>query len=123
MPICPYISFSLVCLYVFVCLLICLYAICVSSLLICPYICLTHSFTSNYKVFVLINRLKAFVKFDFNLDFVIALAGFKLLLIHFTFAISLCLYAWQRHIISIIRRFSYMISNLIKHLYNNLKSV
>jgi hypothetical protein len=42
---------------------------------------------SNYSVFVLINRLRAFKGFDF----VIKLAGFDSLLIYLTSAISRCL--------------------------------
>jgi len=89
---------------------------------ICPYPRSTHSFTSNCNVFVSINRLRAFEGFDF-VDFVIAFAGFELPLIHFTSAISLRLYAWRRHIISIINRFSCVVPNLTKHSYNDFESV
>jgi hypothetical protein len=91
------------------------------TLIICPYPRFTHSSTSNYSIFVSISRLRAFEDFEF--DFVIAFARFDLPLIHFTFAISLRLYACRRHIISIIKRFFYVILNLTKHLYNNLKSI
>jgi hypothetical protein len=56
-------------------------------------------------------------------DFVIAFAGFDLPLIYFTFAISLRLYAWRRHIISIMRRFSCVVPNLTKHSYNDFEFV
>ena len=90
-------------------------------LIICLYPRFTHSSTFNYIIFVLMKVLKAFVRFDF--DFVIASARFNLPLIHLTFAISLHLYAWQRHIMLIINRFSCVVPNLIKHLYNNFEFV
>ena len=105
-------------LYVCVCLLH-LYAPLI--LTICPYPRFTYSFTSNCNVFVSISCLRAFEDLEF--DFVIAFVGFDLPLIYFTFAISLRLYAWRRHIISIIRRFSCVVPNLIKHSYNDLESV
>jgi hypothetical protein len=74
---------------------------------------------SNYIVFVLIKYLRAFISFNF----VIELAGFDFSLIYLTFVISRYLYAWQRHITLIIRRFSRVVPNLIRHLYNNFKSV
>jgi hypothetical protein len=86
-----------------------------------PYSRSTHSSTSNCNIFVSISRLRAFKDLEF--DFVIASAGFDSPLIHLTFAISLRLYAWQRHIISIMRRFSCVVPNLTKHSYNNLESV
>jgi hypothetical protein len=95
------------------------YAICVLFLI--PLSRSTHSSTSNYSVFVSISRLRAFEDLEF--DFVIAFAGFDLPLIHFTSAISLRLYAWQRHIISIIKRFSCIIPNLTKHSYNDFEFV
>jgi hypothetical protein len=90
-------------------------------LIIYPYPRFTHSSTSNYIIFVSTSRLKAFEDFEF--DFVIASTKFDSPLIYFTFTISLHLYACQKHIISIIRRFSYIIPNLTKHLYNNLKFI
>ena len=90
--------------------------------IICPYPRSTHSSTSNCNVFISINRLRAFEGFDF-VDFVIASAGFELPLIHFTSAISLRSYAWRRHIISIINRFSCVVPNLTKHSYNDFESV
>jgi hypothetical protein len=86
-----------------------------------PYSRSTHSSTSNCNIFVSISRLRAFEDLEF--DFVIAFTRFDLPLIHFTSTISLCLYACRRHIISIIRRFSCVIPNLTKHLYNNFESV
>jgi len=91
------------------------------TLIKCPYLRFTYSFTSNCNIFVSISRLRAFEDLEF--DFVIAFARFDLPLIHFTSTISLRLYACRRHIISIIRRFSCVIPNLTKHLYNNLESV
>jgi len=105
-------------LYVCVCLLH-LYAPLIPT--ICPYPRSTHSSTSNCNVFVSISCLRAFEDLEF--DFVIAFARFDSPLIHFTFAISLRLYAWQRHIISIIRRFSCVVPNFTKHLYNDFESV
>jgi hypothetical protein len=87
----------------------------------CPYLRFTYSSTFNYNIFVSINRLRAFEDLEF--DFVIASIRFDSPLIYFTFTISLRLYACRRHIISIIRRFSYVIPNLTKHLYNNLEFV
>jgi len=91
------------------------------TLIICPYPRFTYSSTSNCSIFVSISRLRAFEDFEF--DFVIGFARFDSPLIHFTSTISLRLYACRRHIISIIRRFSYVIPNLTKHLYNDLESV
>ena len=68
-----------------------------------------------------ISRLRAFE--DLKFDFVIAFTRFDLPLIHFTFAISLRLYACRRYIISIIRRFSCVVPNLTKHLYNDFEFV
>ena len=90
-------------------------------LIICPYLRFTYSSTSNCSVFVSISRLRAFEDLEF--DFVIAFIRFDLPLIHLTSAISLRLYAQQRHIISIIRRFSCVIPNLTKYSYNNFESV
>jgi hypothetical protein len=90
-------------------------------LIIYPYLHFTYSSTSNYIIFVSTSRLRAFE--DFVFDFVIAFARFELPLIHLTFTISLRSYACRRHIISIISRFSYIIPNLTKHLYNNLEFV
>jgi hypothetical protein len=87
--------------------------------MICPYPRFTYSFTSNCNMFVSISRLRAFEDFDF----VIASAGFDSPLIYLTFAISLRLYAWQRHIILIISRFSCIVPSLTKHLYNNFEFV
>jgi hypothetical protein len=58
-----------------------------------------------------------------GLFFIIESAGLESPLIHLTSAISLRLYAWRRHIISIIRRFSYVVPNLTRQSYNNLESV
>jgi hypothetical protein len=88
-------------------------------LVICPYPRFTYSSTSTYSVFVLMRVLRAFEAFDF----VIASARFDLPLIHLTSAISLRLYAWRRHIISIIRRFSCVVPNLIKYLYHDFEFV
>ena len=88
-------------------------------LTICPYLRSTHSSTSNCSVFVLMRVLRAFEAFDF----VIAFAGFDLPLIHLTSATSLRSYAWRRHIISIIRRFSCIVPNLTKHSYNDFEFV
>ena len=90
-------------------------------LITCPYPRSTHSSTSNCNVFVSISCLRAFEDLEF--DFVIASAGFDSPLIHFTSAISLRLYAQQKHIISIIRRFSCVVPNFTKHLYNDFESV
>jgi hypothetical protein len=90
-------------------------------LIIYPYLRFTYSFTSNCIIFVSTSRLRAFEDFEF--DFVIAFTRFDSPLIHFTFTISLCLYACRKHIISIIRRFFCVIPNLTKHLYNNLEFV
>ena len=103
--------------FVYVCLLH-LYAPFI--LIIYFYLCFTYFSTSNYSIFVLINCLKAFKVFNFDFNFVIASAKFKLPLIHFTFIISCYLYAKQRHIILIINCFSCVITNLTKHLYKGL---
>ena len=89
--------------------------------IICPYPRSTHSSTSNYNMFVSISRLRAFE--DFVFDFVIASARFKSPLIHLTSTISLHSYTCQRHIMSIISRFSCVIPNLTKHLYSDLESI
>ena len=91
------------------------------TLIICPYPRFTYSFTSNYIVFVSTSRLRAFE--DFVFDFVIAFARFELPLIHLTFTISLRLYAYRRHIMSIISCFSCVVLNLTRHLYSNLEFV
>jgi hypothetical protein len=88
---------------------------------ICPYLRFTHSSTFNCNVFVSIRVLRAFVGFDF--DFVIASARFDLPLIHLTSATSLRSYAWRRHIMSIIRRFSCVVPSFTRQLYNNFESV
>ena len=116
LTICPYILFPFI-----------PYAMCMSpshlyvlpTLIICPYPRFTHSFTFNYNIFVLISRLRAFEDFDF----VIASARFNSPLIYLTSAISLCLYAQQRHITSIISRFSCVIPSLTKHLYNDFEFI
>jgi hypothetical protein len=79
----------------------------------------THLFTYTPSWLVLISFLRAL----FKIDFVIVLARLSFLLIHQIFVISLCLYNYQSAIISIIRRFSCVISSLIKHLYNKYKLV
>jgi hypothetical protein len=89
------------------------------TLIKCPYPRFTYSFTSNCNVFVSISYLRAFKDLEF--DFVIAFIRFDSPLICFTFKFSLRLYACRRHIISIIRRFSCIVPNLTKHLYNNLE--
>jgi hypothetical protein len=89
------------------------------TLTICLYPRSTHSSTSNCSVFVSISRLRAFEDFDF----VIALAGFDSPLIHLTSAISLCSYAWQRHIILIISLFSCVVPSFTRHFYSDLESV
>src|SRR5450756_623724 len=90
-----------------------------SSLPIYPYSRSTHSSTSNCSVFVSIRYLRAFEGFDF----VIESAGFESPLIHLTSAISRRLYAWRRHITSIMRRFSRVVPNLTRHSYNDFESV
>ena len=112
MLVCPYVSSPLVCPYTPVCYMCIL-------LTRMPYVRSTYSSTSNCRVFVSINRLRAFVDFDF----VIASAGFESPLIHLTLAISLRLYAQRRHITSIINRFSCVVPNLTKHSYSDLESV
>jgi len=86
---------------------------------ICPYLRFTHSSTSNCIVFVSINRSRAFEGFDF----VIESARFDCPLIHLTSAISLRLYACQRHITSIINRFSCVVPNFTRQLYNDLEYI
>jgi hypothetical protein len=81
----------------------------------------TYSYMSNCKVFVSMRFLKAFE--DFVFDFIIAFARFESPLIYLTSTISLHSYACQRHIMSIISRFSCIIPNLTRHLYSNLESV
>jgi hypothetical protein len=63
--------------------------------------------------------LRAFDGFDF----VIESAGFDSPLIHLISVISCYLYAWQRHIILIIRHFSRVVPNLIRYSYNDFESV
>ena len=111
--VCPYI------LLLFILYAMCIYIPIAFVLFVHPYLCSTYSSTSNCSVFISISCLRAFEDFDF----VIALAGFNSPLIYLTFAISLCLYAQQRHIISIISYFSCIIPSLTKYLYNNFESI
>jgi hypothetical protein len=91
------------------------------TLIICLYPRFTYSFTSSYSIFVSISHLRAFE--DFVFDFVIAFARFELPLIHLTSIISLRSYAYRRHIMSIISRFSCVVPNLTRHSYNNLEFI
>jgi hypothetical protein len=91
------------------------------TLIIYPYLHFTYSSTFNCNVFASISRLRAFE--DFVFDFVIAFTRFELPLIYLTFVISLRLYAYRRHIMSIISRFSYIVLNLTRHSYSNLEFI
>lgn len=62
----------------------------------------THSSAYNWIVLISINCCKAIQAFDF----VMALAGLESPIIHLTFAISLHLYNYYKHIISIMKHFS-----------------
>ena len=63
------------------------------------------------------------VNIVYAFPFVIASAGFDSLLIYLISIISRRLYTCQRLIISIIRRFSYIVPSYIRQLYNDFKSV
>ena len=116
LTVCPYVLLLFI-LYAIYMSLSHLYVL--PTLIISLYPHSTYSFTFNYNVFVSISRLRAFEDFDF----VIASVGFNSPLIHLTFAISLRLYTQQRHIISIISRFSCIVLSLTKHLYNDFEFV
>jgi len=55
--------------------------------------------------------------------FIMALAGLASPLIHFTSIIYLRLYAYQRHITLIIRRFSWVVLSRTRQLYKDLELV
>jgi hypothetical protein len=67
--------------------------------------------------------LISFSRALFRVDFVIVSARLSFLLIYQISVISLRSYNCWSAMISIIRRFSYVVPSLTKHLYNKYKSV
>ena len=81
------------------------------SFIIYAFFFLSSFFTLPY-IFKLISHLKA------TNSFLLVIASIRLLslLIYLTLAISYLLYNWYKHIILIIRLFSYIVPSLIRHL-------
>jgi hypothetical protein len=80
---------------------------------------LTHSVIFNSMKLMSISLIKALQ----NFDFVIAFAKLMFSSIHLIFAIFLLSYDCLKHIRSIIKRFSFVVSSLIKQSNRDLKSV
>ena len=83
------------------------------------FIYFTHPIACRLIQFILMSYIKA-IK---GLSFIIESVGLAFLLIYLTSIIYFYLQAYQRHIISIIRRFSWVVSSCIRQLYKDFESV
>ena len=96
----------------------CLYNLTLFSYPSIPFLC---TYPSTCTCSMLLSKNFSSVLFSANL--VIALARLSFLSIYQILVISLCLYDCQSAMISIMRRFSFVVPSFTKHLYNEYKSV